>query len=121
MKGRHAIIECYGKQSKLSASELLSLMESAATAAGAIVLHSSVHEFGEGFGNTGVVMLAESHISVHTWPELNYAAFDVFLCGDSVAIETAIDVLKNADSESVCKVQILERGTQAFNLETDIN
>lgn len=112
MKGRHAIIECYGKQAQLSAAELVTLMETAATTAGAKVLHSNVHEFGEGFGNTGVVMLAESHISVHTWPELNYAAFDIFLCGDSVAIETAIAVLKDADKSSKCDVRILDRGTE---------
>lgn len=112
MKGRHAIIECYGKQAHLNAQELITLMESAATAAGAKILHSNVHEFGEGYGNTGVVMLAESHISVHTWPELNYAAFDIFLCGDSVAIDTAVSILRNADSASQCEVRILNRGTE---------
>ena len=112
MKGRHAIIECYGKQSQLSAHELIELMEAAATAAGAKILHSNVHEFGEGYGNTGVVMLAESHISVHTWPELNYAAFDIFLCGDTVAIDTAVSILTNADKDSKCDVRILNRGTE---------
>ncbi len=41
-----------------------------------------MHGFGSGAGVTGVALLAESHITVHTWPERGYAAFDVFMCGD---------------------------------------
>ncbi len=40
-----------------------------------------MHGFGSGAGVTGVALLAESHITVHTWPERGYAAFDVFMCG----------------------------------------
>ena len=54
----------------------------AAEIAGATVLNQQWHHFGEGFGLTGVVMLAESHMSIHTWPEYGYAAVDVFMCGD---------------------------------------
>ena len=50
--------------------------------AGATVLNQQWHHFGEGYGITGVVMLAESHMSIHTWPEHGYAAIDVFMCGD---------------------------------------
>jgi S-adenosylmethionine decarboxylase len=55
----------------------------AAAAAGARVLGARFHPFGPGQGVTGVLLLAESHISIHTWPEHGYAAVDVFMCGDA--------------------------------------
>ena len=51
--------------------------------AGATLLHIHLHTFTDGGGISGVAVLAESHISVHTWPEKGYAAFDVFMCGDA--------------------------------------
>jgi S-adenosylmethionine decarboxylase len=111
MNGQHAIIESYGELSKLSASDLLELMSEAAVTAGATILGSQVHEFGEGCGHTGVLLLAESHITVHTWPENAYAAFDVFMCGDA-AIQKAIDVIRNADVKGCHTFKILNRGEQ---------
>jgi S-adenosylmethionine decarboxylase len=55
----------------------------AVNAAGATLLHIHLHTFTEGGGISGVAVLAESHISVHTWPERGYAAFDVFMCGEA--------------------------------------
>ena len=112
MNGRHAIIECYGEQSRMSADALVGLMQTAAREAGATVLESHIHKFGEGAGNTGVVMLAESHITVHTWPEHNYAAFDIFMCGDHANLQAAIEVITASDPASDCSVRILERGAQ---------
>jgi len=51
--------------------------------AGATLLHIHLHHFTPNGGISGVAVLAESHISVHTWPERNFAAFDVFMCGDA--------------------------------------
>jgi S-adenosylmethionine decarboxylase len=56
-------------------------LRAAAQSAGATVIDAKFHRFGERGGVTGVVLLAESHISIHTWPELNYAAIDIFMCG----------------------------------------
>ena len=53
----------------------------AAQQAQATLLYDHYHHFGEGQGVTGVLILAESHISIHTWPETGFAALDVFLCG----------------------------------------
>ena len=53
----------------------------AALAAGATILHSHFHHFSPNGGVSGVVVLAESHISIHTWPERNFAAVDIFMCG----------------------------------------
>ncbi|WP_264802183.1 adenosylmethionine decarboxylase, partial [Ameyamaea chiangmaiensis] len=47
----------------------------------ATILHSHFHHFTPNGGVSGVVVLAESHISIHTWPERNYAAVDIFMCG----------------------------------------
>jgi len=56
-------------------------MREAALAAGATILHSHFHHFSPNGGVSGVVVLAESHISIHTWPERDFAAVDLFMCG----------------------------------------
>ncbi|MBN9548646.1 MAG: adenosylmethionine decarboxylase [Alphaproteobacteria bacterium] len=56
-------------------------LREAAAACDATVLDVMLHNFGEGGGITGVALLAESHISIHTWPETGYAAIDIFMCG----------------------------------------
>ena len=58
-------------------------MIDAVKAAGATLLHIHLHTFGDGGGVSGVAVLSESHISVHTWPEREFAAFDIFMCGDA--------------------------------------
>ncbi len=57
-------------------------LREAAEAAGATILHSHFHHFAPNGGVSGVVVLAESHISIHTWPERNFAAVDIFMCGE---------------------------------------
>ena len=51
-------------------------------ATGATILHGHFHHFGPNSGVSGVLVLAESHVSIHTWPERDYAALDIFVCGD---------------------------------------
>lgn len=109
MNGQHAIIESYGVLAQLDEQQLLALMSTAALAAGATIIDSNIHSFGEGFGHTGVLLLAESHITVHQWPEDAYTAFDIFMCGDA-AIGKAIEVIKNADKAGVHSCQIVRRG-----------
>ena len=65
---------------------------SAAREAGATVIDQSFHQFAPQ-GVSGVVLIAESHLSLHTWPEHAYAAVDIFTCGTTVKIEVAADVL----------------------------
>ena len=64
-------------------------------ACGATLLHIHLHHFSSSGGVSGVAVLAESHISVHTWPERGYAAFDLFMCGEAQP-ENAVPVLKRA-------------------------
>jgi S-adenosylmethionine decarboxylase len=75
---------------------------------GATLLHIHTHKFSPQ-GVSGVAVLAESHISVHTWPEIGYGAFDVFMCGDAQPWR-AVDVLKRAFATEDVRVQELLRG-----------
>ncbi|MBX2857735.1 MAG: adenosylmethionine decarboxylase [Cellvibrionaceae bacterium] len=79
----------------LAPPELIALMQLSARAAGATIIDRHWHRFGEGQGCTAILLLAESHMSVHTWPEHDYAAFDIFMCGD-VTLSRALSVLRNA-------------------------
>jgi S-adenosylmethionine decarboxylase len=65
----------------LDAAVIEDALRQAALAAGARILHGHFHTFGAGGGVTGVLLLAESHISIHTWPEDGFAALDIFMCG----------------------------------------
>jgi len=81
--GDHLIIDLW-EATNLDKREVIEqAMIEAIEAAGATLLHIYLHTFGDGGGISGVAVLAESHISVHTWPETGYAAFDVFMCGDA--------------------------------------
>lgn len=107
--GKHIIIECKGQHAHLTESDLESILSRAARASGATVLSSHFHRFGPQMGVTGVLILAESHITVHTWPEHDYAAFDVFMCG-ACEPERAVEVIVSAASTEVVKTDVLIRG-----------
>ena len=80
--GDHLLIEFWGATQLTSIDVVREALESSAVAAGATLLHSHYHRFGDGGGVSGVSVLAESHITIHTWPERGYAAIDVFMCGE---------------------------------------
>jgi len=81
--GRHLIADFSGARYQTDIDKIEHALSSAAVAAGATVLDVVVHRFADSDGVTGVAVLAESHISVHTWPEHDYIAFDIFMCGES--------------------------------------
>ncbi|MBV8399240.1 MAG: adenosylmethionine decarboxylase [Acetobacteraceae bacterium] len=79
--GTHLLVDLWGA-SNLTDPELIDrACCEAALAAGATILHSHFHHFSPEGGVSGVVVLAESHISIHTWPERDFAAVDIFMCG----------------------------------------
>lgn len=82
-EGAHWLIDCHDVDPGKLADPILleGLLAGAATAAGARILFRHFHRFGDRAGVTGVVLLAESHITIHTWPEHGFAAIDLFLCG----------------------------------------
>ena len=93
--GSHLIIDMWDAHGLDDAEQLRTAMIDAVNAAGATLLHIHLHRFSPYGGVSGVAVLAESHISVHTWPENGYAAFDIFMCGDAEP-ERAADILKQA-------------------------
>jgi S-adenosylmethionine decarboxylase len=79
--GMHLLADLWGAR-KLDDPEYIdAALREAALAAGATILHSHFHHFTPNGGVSGVVVLAESHISIHTWPEHDFAAVDIFMCG----------------------------------------
>jgi S-adenosylmethionine decarboxylase len=79
--GMHLLLDLWGAADLGDPARLEHAMCAAAEAAGATVLHSHFHHFSPDGGVSGVVVLAESHISIHTWPERDFAAIDIFMCG----------------------------------------
>lgn len=93
--GTHLVFDFWGA-SQLDNLELMeAALRESVDVAGATLLHIHLHHFTPNGGISGVAVLAESHISVHTWPEHGYAAFDVFMCGDAEP-EKTIPVLRKA-------------------------
>jgi S-adenosylmethionine decarboxylase len=112
--GKHWIIEVYASHPFMLHEGLCEdLLTKAALAAGAKILGANFHHFGDGCGVTGVLLLAESHISVHTWPENKYAALDIFLCGNcdpEAAMQYIEDTITDTDPEAEFLVMMIDRG-----------
>ena len=79
--GTHLLVDLWGASNLTDAELIDGACREAALAAGATILHSHFHHFSPEGGVSGVVVLAESHISIHTWPERDFAAVDIFMCG----------------------------------------
>ena len=93
--GSHLIIDLWDAEGLGDRDRIEQALIDAVHEAGATLLHIHLHTFSDGGGISGVAVLAESHISVHTWPEKGYAAFDVFMCGDAEP-RKAMNVFKRA-------------------------
>ena len=79
--GTHLLVDLWGARNLADPALIDSALRRAAIRAGATILHSHFHHFTPNGGVSGVVVLAESHISIHTWPEREFAAVDIFMCG----------------------------------------
>ncbi len=110
--GDHLLVEMWDATHLADAAFIERSLEKAARTAGATVLYSYYHPFGEGMGVSGVTILAESHISIHTWPERGYAAIDVFMCGDCDP-QTTLPVLQEAFLPSRIESSQFKRGVVA--------
>ena len=79
--GTHLVFDFWGADRLDDLALMERAMVEAVLAAGATLLHIHLHHFTPNGGISGVAVLAESHLSVHSWPERGFAAFDVFMCG----------------------------------------
>ena len=79
--GIHLIVDLWGATRLDDEAHIEATLRDCVNAAGATLLHIHLHRFEPNGGISGVAVLAESHISVHTWPERGFAAFDIFMCG----------------------------------------
>lgn len=108
--GTHLIIDLW-EAHRLDDLELMEkTLRCCVDESGATLLHIHLHHFTPNGGISGVAVLAESHISVHTWPERGYAAFDVFMCGEAEP-EKSIPVLKGAFQPATINLSEHLRGT----------
>lgn len=94
-----------------------SALLSAATEAKATIVDVSFHEFNP-FGISGMVIIAESHLSIHTWPEYGYAAVDIFTCGELIEPEVAAAALIRAFESKTPSLVEMKRGIIATRNET---
>jgi len=93
--GAHLLIDLWNAEGLDDVEHIEAALRDAVEACSATLLHVHVHRFSPFGGVSGVAVLAESHISIHTWPECGYAALDVFMCG-SCDPHQAVPVLNHA-------------------------
>ena len=94
--GRHILVEMYNCDKEVLNDHKLieQYMNEAAEKSGATIVQSVFHMFNP-WGVSGAVIIQESHLTIHTWPEYGYAAIDLFTCGDSVNPWIGFDYLKD--------------------------
>ena len=110
--GRHVIIELWGCNDAINdADRVKTAMLDAVKAANATLLNIYVHTFSPQ-GVTGVAVLSESHLSIHTWPEHGYVAADVFTCGETTDPQAAAEVLREAFEATHADIKELTRGVR---------
>ncbi len=85
-------------------------LRQAVDAGGARLVEVAVHHFSP-WGVSGVAVIAESHLAIHTWPERGYAAIDLFTCG-TVDVDAMLDVLIDAYKPATVVKRLVERGAQ---------
>lgn len=112
--GLQLLLDLYGATHLDAAPELEGVLRRAAERAGATVIASHFKHFGGEGGVTGVVLLAESHISIHTWPEIGFAAVDIFMCG-AARPDLARQEIEAALKPSHTRLSRIERGTGHLN------
>ncbi|WP_037494003.1 adenosylmethionine decarboxylase [Sneathiella glossodoripedis] len=109
--GTHLIIDLWDASNLNDADLIEKSLRQCVQAAGATLLHFHIHAF-EPNGLSGVVVLAESHITFHSWPDQNYMALDIFMCGKAEP-HKCIPILKEAFKPQTIQVNDIKRGVIA--------
>ncbi|MCD6584037.1 MAG: adenosylmethionine decarboxylase [Candidatus Omnitrophica bacterium] len=107
--GTHLIIELRRAKNLSSLSTIKKILEDAVKACGATLLKINLHKFSPYGGISGVAIIKESHLSIHSWPEYGYAAIDIFVCG-TVNPYKAIPVIKKGFNTDDIQVVEVKRG-----------
>lgn len=110
--GDHYLVDLHGCDAKVIATmePTRQALLKAAQDCGATIIEYNFHEFSP-HGVSGVILIAESHISIHTWPENNFAAVDIFTCGEDMKPDIAIRILEDALGARRTDVVKLTRGS----------
>src|ERR1700730_10494027 len=114
--GTHLIIDLFGAKRLDDLKHIKETLKRCVEVAGATLLHIHLHHFTPNGGVSGVAVLAESHISIHSWPEADYAALDVFMCGDAQP-QKCIDILREAFGARDVVVKTHHRGSELDELK----
>ena len=113
--GSHILVEFTNCKSDVlnDVTAIENAMVQAAQVAGVTVINSTFHHFSP-WGVSGVVVIQESHLAIHTWPEYNYAAVDLFTCGDTVDPWVSFEFLKNAFGANYSALEMNRGSTQVI-------
>lgn len=106
---RHLIVDLQARAPLDDPRLIEAVLREAVAAARVTLLDVRLHHFGEGNGVTGVALLAESHISIHTWPESALAAIDIFTCGVQARPEEALATIIARLDATVLRRETIER------------
>lgn len=114
--GLHIVADFYNVNADLltKVDEIKQILEEGVKLTNLTMLDSYFHQF-KPHGVTGIIVLAESHISIHTWPEYNYAALDIFVCSNFEKAFGYLDYLREKLRPMFVKKEIHLRGTNASN------
>lgn len=109
--GFHTLVELYNCNSdKINNTELVkTTLLKAAQIANLSVVNTTIHHFNP-IGVSGVIVIKESHIAIHTWPEHNYVALDFFTCNESYELTKALDYIKKTFEAEILELKELKRG-----------
>jgi S-adenosylmethionine decarboxylase len=107
--GTHLIVDLWGAKGIDDLAFVEDTLRACVEAAEATLLHIHLHHFTPNDGISGVAVLAESHISIHSWPESGYAALDIFMCGDAKP-HRAVEVLRQRFDPDNLRVEEHRRG-----------
>jgi len=107
--GTHVVADFWNGKIVEDKKELEQLLRGAAKAARSTPLQVSIYNF-KPQGITGVILLAESHIAVHTWPEINYVAIDIFTCGKEAHPKEALKFLQDYLQPERVDMKEMKRG-----------
>ncbi len=109
--GKHLICDFFDCDRDIlnDINKLKEYLEQAVSISGAVIVSSEFHAFSP-YGITGIIMIAEFHFSIHTWPEYGFAALDIFTCGEDINGKTALKYLEIRLQAQKIKVEEIFRG-----------